>query len=349
MKIRNSLKFIPIFFLIIFLTNRCDFFNPDDDQNEQEWIQINSPTVEELFAVSSITGTGKIIAVGDNVVIISDDKGETWCSQIMDGRFYDVCFIDSLTGFLVGSRNKIMRTDDGGQNWQDLEINIDENYQFRSINFINSMKGYIVGRNAILLQTSDGGQTWEQNLDLPIPYHNEFYDISFRNESEGFVVGYAIGNPAYLILKTNDGGANWGKIDLLLDNNPGFIRLTSIAFINDQIGFMSSEPNDYFATIFRTFNGGDEWSPLYPFEENKYTLSSIYCLNESVIYSCGYKSTYGESRKNCIIRSEDSGENWEIMDINLEGELNSIYFEETNTGFAVGTNGIILKSTRNNI
>ena len=237
-----------------------------------------------------------------------------------------------------------MRTDDGGKNWQTLIIDTKNFYQFRSINFTTSTKGYIVGRNAILLQTDDGGQTWERNLDLPIPYHNEFYDISFRNENDGFIVGYAMGDLTYLMLKTNDSGTNWEKIDLHLDNNPGFVRLTSIHFINNQVGFISSEPNDYFATIFQTLNGGEDWHPIYPFDINKYSLLSIYCLNENVIYSCGYESIYGEPRKGCIIKSEDSGENWQIFDCDVESELNAIYFDETDTGFVVGTNGIILRS-----
>eukprot|EP00879_Flechtneria_rotunda_P015382 GHRR01016081.1.p1 GENE.GHRR01016081.1~~GHRR01016081.1.p1 ORF type:complete len:413 (+),score=126.39 GHRR01016081.1:306-1544(+) len=68
-------------------------------------------------------------------------------------------------GFLLGTRQSLLETYDGGKTWQQRDIDAakDEgfNYRFNSISF-NGEEGWIVGKPAILLHTSDGGKSWER-------------------------------------------------------------------------------------------------------------------------------------------------------------------------------------------
>lgn len=72
---------------------------------------------------------------------------------------------DPNHGFLLGTRQTLLETFDGGKTWEPrtIEAAQDEgfNYRFNSISF-NGDEGWIVGKPAILLHTTDGGKNWER-------------------------------------------------------------------------------------------------------------------------------------------------------------------------------------------
>ncbi|PNW82097.1 hypothetical protein CHLRE_06g273700v5 [Chlamydomonas reinhardtii] len=77
----------------------------------------------------------------------------------------DIGFTDDKHGFLLGTRQTLLETNDGGKTWAPRSIDAarDEgfNYRFNSISFAGK-EGWIVGKPAILLHTSDGGANWER-------------------------------------------------------------------------------------------------------------------------------------------------------------------------------------------
>ena len=77
----------------------------------------------------------------------------------------DIAFVDDNHGFLLGTRQTILETFDGGKTWDFKSIpsafDEDVNYRFNSISF-KGKEGWIVGKPAILLHTTDGGETWER-------------------------------------------------------------------------------------------------------------------------------------------------------------------------------------------
>uniref|UniRef100_A0A7R9V5I5 Photosystem II stability/assembly factor n=1 Tax=Chlamydomonas euryale TaxID=1486919 RepID=A0A7R9V5I5_9CHLO len=72
---------------------------------------------------------------------------------------------DPNHGFLIGTRQTLLETVDGGKTWnpRDVAAAQDEgfNYRFNSISFSGD-EGWIVGKPAILLHTTDGGKSWER-------------------------------------------------------------------------------------------------------------------------------------------------------------------------------------------
>ena len=72
---------------------------------------------------------------------------------------------DPNHGFLLGSRQTLLETKDGGRTWEPRSVAAaqDEgfNYRFNSISFSGD-EGWIVGKPAILLHTTDGGANWER-------------------------------------------------------------------------------------------------------------------------------------------------------------------------------------------
>merc|ERR1719343_20572 len=75
----------------------------------------------------------------------------------------DIGFLDEKRGFLLGTRQTLLETNDGGRTWTSREIAsaIDEgiNYRFNSIS-VKGKEGWIVGKPAILFHTTDAGKNW---------------------------------------------------------------------------------------------------------------------------------------------------------------------------------------------
>ncbi|KAH9323715.1 hypothetical protein KI387_018354, partial [Taxus chinensis] len=79
----------------------------------------------------------------------------------------DIAFVpdDSNHGFLLGTRQTLLETKDGGNSWFPRSIpsaeDEDFNYRFNSISF-KGKEGWIVGKPAILLHTFDAGESWDR-------------------------------------------------------------------------------------------------------------------------------------------------------------------------------------------
>jgi len=80
-----------------------------------------------------------------------------------DFTFYDIAMLDEKRGFLVGSRQTFLETNDGGRTWTPRTINTqdDSPYRFTSISFSGD-EGWMVGKPAILLHTTNAGKDWER-------------------------------------------------------------------------------------------------------------------------------------------------------------------------------------------
>ncbi|CAN1255083.1 Photosystem II stability/assembly factor HCF136, chloroplastic [Linum perenne] len=79
----------------------------------------------------------------------------------------DIGFVpdDPKHGFVLGTRQTLLETKDGGGSWFPRSIasaeEEDFNYRFNSISF-KGKEGWIIGKPAILLYTADAGDTWKR-------------------------------------------------------------------------------------------------------------------------------------------------------------------------------------------
>lgn len=75
------------------------------------------------------------------------------------------CYLHNISGFLLGTRQTLLETKDGGNTWVPRSIpsaeDEDFNYRFNSISFMGK-EGWIVGKPSILLYTSNAGESWER-------------------------------------------------------------------------------------------------------------------------------------------------------------------------------------------
>ena len=83
----------------------------------------------------------------------------------------DVAFTDSDHGFMVGSNRLVMETTDGGASWEERELDLpsDENFRLISIAFAGK-EGWIAGQPGLLLHSDDAGRNWTRLLlDTKLP------------------------------------------------------------------------------------------------------------------------------------------------------------------------------------
>ncbi|GLT87072.1 hypothetical protein SLE2022_051730 [Rubroshorea leprosula] len=120
----------------------------------------------------------------------------------------DIAFVpdDLKHGFLLGTRQTILETKDGGDTWVPRSIpsaeDEDFNYRFNSISF-KGKEGWIVGKPAILLYTSDAGETWER-IPLSAQLPGDMVYIKATGEKSAEMV-----TDQGAIYVTSNKGYNW--------------------------------------------------------------------------------------------------------------------------------------------
>ncbi len=106
------------------------------DDAGSSWRQVAAPVRSTLTAVAA--GAGAVIAAGhDGVILRSTDRGETW-QRVREERYsadnqmspsngsplLDVLFLDDRNVLAVGAYALVLRSDDAGETWQPVEIDL---------------------------------------------------------------------------------------------------------------------------------------------------------------------------------------------------------------------------------
>lgn len=145
----------------------------------------------------------------------------------------------------VGQRGHIVYSDDGGRRWVQARVPVSSDLV--AVSFPTPRKGWAVGHGPVVLHTEDGGATWVKQLDgksaarLTLDYYKAggpekasdmiveqaerqqadteagapapFLDVSFDNETTGYVVG-----AFNRIYRTDDAGKTWTPWMARVDN-----------------------------------------------------------------------------------------------------------------------------------
>lgn len=118
----------------------------------------------ELHSLSFVNDS-TIIAVGYGIITISSNYGKTWEPTDVEGDVYvDVAFANDKIGYVVGAQGSILKTKNGGLNWQYLRkanTTAQKRYGFTTVYFTDELNGFIAGEKGTLWQTKNGGESWQ--------------------------------------------------------------------------------------------------------------------------------------------------------------------------------------------
>jgi photosystem II stability/assembly factor-like uncharacterized protein len=284
-----------------------------------------------------------------------------------DATFSDVAFTDDdQHGWLVGNRNTLMETRDGGNSWTARELDFgDQNYTFSSVSFAGD-EGWVAGLPQILLHTQDGGATWERvPLSEQLPGQPFLVTALGPQEAE-------LATDVGAIYRTKDGGQNWKGLVL---GAVGVVRN------------MSRSPDGRYAAVSSRGNfyslwtpGELEWQPynrqssrrlqnigfnpnggLWLLERGgqiQFSLTGLEDdwqepINPEFASSWGfldasYQSTddfWVSGGSGTLYYSPDGGATWynDAKVSNIPSNLYRIVFNKPDQGFVLGQNGYLLK------
>jgi len=145
-----------------------------------------------------------VLCIGCSTVASLDKNPWQVITLPSEANFQDINFTeDGQHGWLVGSKSTILETNDGGNSWQPLALELDdERYLFSSVSF-NGQEGWVTGEPSILLHTEDGGKSWSQiPLSAKLPGKPNTIVALGHNCAE-------MTTDVGAIYRTTDGGKNW--------------------------------------------------------------------------------------------------------------------------------------------
>ena len=287
----------------------------------------------------------KIISLSNDTLILSDNCADCYSSFFVRSEIYSnsnyiqssktldflevtnypigfekycnsVYFQSETLGFITCSDGSILKSNDGGKNWRQVENK--NKLPLYGISFVNELVGFAVGGQSycggtgckvpgyLMLRTTDGGETWDS---IPLPYKQaDLRTIKFFSSTFGITIGTGAN------LLTRDGGQTWTSFtseEMKVCNN--------LYLLSENVAYLSGLKGQ----LFKTSNGGTTWQNLsynYP-----YFIQSVMFLNEQV----GFISFY-----NSLLKTTDGGLTWNKMDyaplsartINFSSETNGIVF-----------------------
>jgi photosystem II stability/assembly factor-like uncharacterized protein len=268
--------------------------------------------VTVLFLVAFIISTN-----------IYSQTGWYWVNPLPQGNtLQKVKFVDNNTGFIIGYHGALLRSTNGGLNWQASQLT---SLRVYSIFFLNSQTGFISASNATIFKTTDAGNSWS-SITCNSLAGSDFEDIYFMNENNGFAVS------SYYVYKTTNGGYNW--------NNQFSVSgyLTTIYFKDSNTGFATG----YDHTIIRTTNGGTNWSI-----QNITSGTSLY---DGIAFADNMKG-YITENYGIIVSTTDGGATWPNIANYSGSHFYGIHFANQNTGSLCGYTpaGSVLRTTNGGI
>ena len=284
------------------------------------WISQLSGTSQDLYAVFSIDAD-TAIAVGESVILRTNDAGTTWNKTSIKDWLAGITFIDLYTGIAVGGANTILRTTDCGITWAQQTITDQAYVSFVDVDFADARHGTAVGLYANpvgIMHTTDGGITWSvPSVDMF--YYSELRGVSFGDS----VTGVAVHWPDF-ILRTTDAGSTWTQIP---DSLPTFLVKVDLQDDNTGVGLGNG--------VLTTEDGGLTWTRL--------SVPSELGLGELSMFDGNTGVALGNP--GIIVYTNDRFANWAVQSSGTSERLWGVSLASATTGFAVGERGVILRTT----
>ncbi len=247
----------------------------------------------------------------------------------ISGRYDDVYFIDDRIGWAAGgSSGNIFKTIDGGHTW---EKQFHTSKYLRSIEFINANLGFCGSIDSAFYKTIDGGKTWINiagNIPGGIP---GICGLTSVNSS--IIYGCGIWSSPAFIIKSEDSGNTWKKIDMSFYAN----ALIDMFFFDKDKGFAVGRSKNIGegGVILYTKDGGEEWTVIYKTNFAKDYIWKIQTPDNIHFYaSIDAQSGGGKTR---MLKSNDKGSRWNTITISDQFyNTQSVGFIDPLTGWVGG-------------
>ncbi|MGQ9705415.1 MAG: M20/M25/M40 family metallo-hydrolase [bacterium] len=214
----------------------------------------------------------------------------------------DISSPKSNTLVIVGNVGLVLRSDDGGEFWN--EVNIDSVSTLNAIYFVNQRFGWICGNNSTILFTSDGGLSWQKrDVSIDAGFEGIWGDI------DGYV--YVCGSPG-VIARSSDFGVTWFKTETGTSSYLSDIAFSEGRSLGIAVGDISV---NFEAKILKSVDGGITWH-LVPAPDKTIKYYSVAFDNKGNPWIGGDNGN--------LFYSNDGASTWMKVDLPVDMSVRSI-------------------------
>ncbi len=282
--------------------------------------------------------------------------------------YHQILFTNEHSGWVVGDSGVVLRTLDGGMNWQ--FVSIGSRQDFRCLVFVDERNGWFAGKGLSIFHTIDAGNSWSRQY-VVTDSARRFLSMSFIDTRTGWIVsnigeilhttdagnswsfqyssaplaftsvhfvnathGWA-SSPNQIIVKTTDGGTNWETIDSFTPHSSSWC--TDIKFIDEQRGWVATTvaPSSSIQSgspLFYTEDGGATWT-------QQTVLPSLNLISLAVLYP-GFAWVAGFDQ---IFYTSNGGNTWRAQYTDAGEVFVSLSFTDATHGWALSFDGTVLR------
>jgi photosystem II stability/assembly factor-like uncharacterized protein len=146
-------------------------------------VQLQQGKPTSIRGLSVVDDSVAWVSGSKGTIALTRDGGKTWNWQQLKGfeksDFRDIEAFSDKEAIIMSSGTPalILKTTDGGTNWQVKYRNTDTAYFFDAMDFVGKKYGYVLGdpinNKFVLMETLDGGETWKMFKNRPVAIHGE--------------------------------------------------------------------------------------------------------------------------------------------------------------------------------
>lgn len=283
-------------------------------------------------------------------------KAQIWQKQNIDTKasLRGLSVVSEKVIWASGTGGTVLRTVDGGVNWQVLKVPEAEKLDFRDIEAFDENTAYILsignGESSRIYKTIDGGKRWK--LQFQNTNEKAFFDaLAFWDKQNGVAMSDPV-NGEYLFYATVD-GENWEPLGrksateytkpvgaVAKDGEAAFAASGTCLLTNDaNTIFLVSGGND--ARVFRSENRGLNWTaadtPIVKGTAGSGIFSiAMFDSKKGAIVGGNYEKP--NDITNNLAFTNDGGKTWKLAK-GLNGYRSGVSYIDKKTLVAVGSSG----------
>lgn len=251
-------------------------------------------------------------------------------------RMFDIEFVGSR-GWAVGDYGVVMRSDDGGVNWEQLEGIGSE--ALLAVDFVDKQRGVIVGTMGTSYYTEDGGDSW---VAAKSDYSGRAFNADITESGYGIAVG-----EFGAIIRTDDLGHSWSNISPDYEKLLGQFEEPHFYDVHiDSQGFTYLFGE--FNTILKSEDRGDSWaiqrkgdSEAVSADENAGDIDHV---GVESLFSAHFVSDnrgWAVGQSGLILTTEDGGTTWAKQSTPTDALMMDIFMSKEGEGAAIGMRSLI--------